>query len=395
MTALQPGLRKLLTAQIPADFADWLDVVAISALLAFVWQVDTYVFALLAVAMGLPYLIIGPLAGALVDRVDTRRVLIFANLGRGFATIAFFLAGDWPALLALIALRSVVDTFYSPANQSAIQALSDPATRIRANAISHGINQASKIVAPSVGGVLLIWFTPQTVFLANACASFLAVALLLRLSKLPAAPRDADSPGLLASLKSGPALLRDSAVLRAVLLMMAAGYFAMFFYDNLIAPLTRDLGFSQTHLGLLLAAVGAGGVICAAVMSRLGNTPRPFLLITCGALIGGSTVVAVGLAEVTGFPLALATYLLAFFVLGVTTALMVVPIRTVIQNNTDSSSIGQITALSEAANTLALLTAPFIGAWLATATTIGAAFVLGGAVMLGLGLRAFTLRNIS
>ncbi len=76
-------LRRLLAAQIPADFADLLDFVAIAALLTYDWHAPPMVFAWFAVAMALPYLLIGPLAGLLVDRVDTRLALIASNLGRG------------------------------------------------------------------------------------------------------------------------------------------------------------------------------------------------------------------------------------------------------------------------------------------------------------------------
>lgn len=61
-------LAQLLAAHIPSDLADWFNYVAIAALLAYVWQVETPVFALLAVAMGLPFVVIGPLAGMLADR---------------------------------------------------------------------------------------------------------------------------------------------------------------------------------------------------------------------------------------------------------------------------------------------------------------------------------------
>ena len=56
-------LRKLFFSQLPADFADWLDFVAIGALLAFVWDAPSFAYALLAVGMGAPYLVIGPFAG--------------------------------------------------------------------------------------------------------------------------------------------------------------------------------------------------------------------------------------------------------------------------------------------------------------------------------------------
>ncbi len=72
-------LRKLFAAQLPADFADWLDFVAIGALLAFVWDAPSYAYALLAVGMG-AYLLIGPFAGVLVDRCPINAVLSGATL---------------------------------------------------------------------------------------------------------------------------------------------------------------------------------------------------------------------------------------------------------------------------------------------------------------------------
>ena len=53
---------------------------------------------------------------------------------------------------------------------------------------------------------------------------------------------------------------------------MAAGFWAMFLYDSLIAPLVAGLGFDETELGLILAAVGAGGVL-GALGSGRGRGP--------------------------------------------------------------------------------------------------------------------------
>ncbi len=390
-----PELRKLLFAQVPADFADWLDFVAIGALLAFSWNVEPIVFAVLAVSMGLPYLLLGPFAGVLVDRINIRAVLIWSNIGRGLFTASFFLAPDWVILMGLIAARSSVDTFFTPAKQSAIQALTRKAERTSANGLSHAINQASKIVAPAAGGGLLIWIAPQSVFLLNAAVSVLAALMLLRLRNLPRGASDAEEhpPGMFQEVRTG---LRDVSihpVLRPAILMVAASFFAMFFYDTLIAPLTRDLGFTQTHLGLALAAVGAGGVLSAVMLSYLPDLRRPFLWIAAGSFIGGSAVAFLGLTEMRDETISLIVFISLFGLLGVTSAMKVVPFRTIMQNSVPPNRIGRVTALSEAANTIALLFAPFIGAAIAAATSIGTAFVCGGAVMLLVAIKALTMRN--
>ncbi|HIP77808.1 MAG TPA: MFS transporter, partial [Kiloniellaceae bacterium] len=141
--AAHPGLPRLLGAQVPADFADWLDFVAVGALLAFTWQQGPMAFALLAAAMGLPYVLIGPFAGALTDRADLKRVLVFSNLGRAAATFAAAFAPDTTVLLLIVFARGCADAFYTPAKQAAIQALVPPPDLMAANGISHAINQTS------------------------------------------------------------------------------------------------------------------------------------------------------------------------------------------------------------------------------------------------------------
>lgn len=394
VTLSNPALRRLLLAQAPADFADWLDAVAIIALLAYHWQVSPLIFAFLAVAFALPYLIVGPAAGALVDRMDLRRILFLSNLGRGLATLALAFAPGWPGLLALIALRGAVDCFFTPAKQAALQALVPPDQRMAANGLSHAINQASKIVAPSLGGLALIAWSPAGVFLANAVVSFAAAALVSGLPHLPPQPHNEKSEGgLLVHIHEGVAEVRGRPLVRGTLGLMGAGYFAMFFYDTLIAPLIRDLGLSQSGLGLAIAAVGAGGV-AGAIWAGAGRTPRwPFLWIAGGSTLSGLLIGGLGFAELLDQRLSLAVVCALFCLVGFATSLLIVPSRVILQNEVAPDRIGRVTALGEATNSLAILTAPFPGAALAGAFGTGAAFVAGAALMLLAALWALSLHR--
>ncbi|MEJ6395327.1 MFS transporter [Gymnodinialimonas sp. 2305UL16-5] len=389
-----PEIRKLLLAQLPADFSDWLDFVAIGTLLAFVWDAPSIAYALLAVGMGAPYLIVGPVAGALVDRVQIKTVLIFSNLGRAAVTGAFFFAGDWPVLILLVALRSSVDSFFTPAKQAALQALTDEGTRASANGLSHGINQASKIVAPGLGGTFLIWFAPMAIFLVNAVISASAALLAMRLARIERLRETTvDEPGgLFAGIGGGLALVRSNLVIRRVILIMAATFFALFIYDTFIAPLTQQLGFEQQHLGYALAAVGAGGVVGAVVFSILPDLKHPQLWIAGGTALSGVLAVALGVFDLVGAEMTLALLLAIFAILGVTFAMAVVPVRVILQDTVPETRMGSVTALSEAANTIALLSAPFAGALLVSLISVGAPFVVGGGVLLLVTLMALRLK---
>ena len=387
------ALRHLLAAQLPADFADWLDFVAVGALLAFTWKAEPIIFAFLAVCLGLPYLIVGPIAGVLVDRSHIKLVLIGSNLGRAVVTFAFVFAPNWQALLALVLLRSSIDAFFTPAKQAAIQAIVAPDSRMAANGASHAINQASKIVAPALGGALLIGLTPQNVFFLNGIVSIVAAAVLLGLPHIERHSGDDTSNGSVrANIKGGFAEIANNSRLRGALTLMAGGYFAMFFYDTLIAPLIRDMGFDGTGLGMTLAAVGAGGVVGALWLGGK-DISRPFLWIAFGGAISGLTVVTIGLAEALSIGLPFYAFVALFAIVGASSAMSVVPVRTVIQNETSPGRIASVTALGEAANTAALLTAPFLGALIASVFSIGIAFVVGGALLVAIAGVALMLQR--
>ncbi len=385
------GLAPLLLAQVPADFADWLDFVAIGALLAFTWQAPTQAFAWLAVGLGLPYLTVGLFAGALVDRLNLNRVLVWSNVGRAVATAALILAPDWPPLVAIVFLRGCADAFFSPAKQAALQARTAKPDLILANGLSHSINQSSKVAAPAIGGAMLAFLDPHGVFAINAAVSVLAGVILSRLD-----PFERDGPArgprpILHDIAEGLALVRRTPVLRAAIGLMALGFFAMFFYDTLIAPLIAALGQDETALGLCLAALGGGGILGGLLLGRTSGTGGAFAAIAGGNVASALILGGIGLAEIAGLIAPLSLLLSLFGLAGVVSSLALVPYRALIQASVGRDEIGRVSALSEATKMAALLVAPFLGAALAEAVSVGAAFVAGACVTLLIAAAALVL----
>jgi len=382
-------------AQVPADFADWLDYLAVAALLAFSWNEGPIVLAWLAVALGAPYVFVGPFAGALVDRMPILRVLIASNLGRAVMTASLALAPGWQTLLVLVFLRNSVDAFFTPAKQAAIQATTGPQDRLAANGLSHGINQASKIVAPALGAGLLVVFEPSQIFIVNAFVSLAAAVLLVGSKPIERRGPDDEEPSrsVLAGALQGWRTVRRSLRLRAAVALMAGGFFALFLYDTQIALLMRAFGFAQSQLGLAMAAVGLGGVAGSLSFGLTEGRSRSFHLIAVGALASAIAAVGLGLAETYEAAVPFAVLIGIFVVLGFAFAMMVVPTRTVLQLETPPSQMARVVALSEACNTVSLLTAPFVGAAIAAVSSVGMAFIAGGVLLVCLAISSFLIES--
>lgn len=390
-----PAQRRLLLAAIPADFADWFDYVAVVALIAYVWGEGPVALAFLALAFSLPYVIAGPLLAAWVDRAELKHVLLVSNLGRGVLTFALALAPGVEVLLLIVMFRGIVDSAFTPARQSAIQLTTPEPLLMAANGLHQGINQASKIIGPACGGLLLALMPAQGVFVVNGFLSVVAFLILLGL-QLPARAHVLHDTGepFFARVSGGIAEFGRNRLLLAVLIFASAANFTFFLYDTQIALLTNQLGYDVTTFGLTVTASGIGGVTGAFFAGTL-KPRRPLLLMALAALVSGPVTIATAVAAAVGIAIPFPLFCLVMAVMGGTTAFMLVPYRAVIQSETPPDRIARVTAAGEAAMIAAMMSAAFLGSLISTGYGVPAPFIVGGGliVLLGLGALVFALRR--
>ncbi|MBJ3784205.1 MFS transporter [Devosia sediminis] len=384
LLGLKPA-RRLALASVPADFSDWLDYAAVIALVVFAWGEGPYVMALLALALSLPYVVVGPFLAVIVDHAPIRTVLVISNLGRGLATLAFAFVDQTFVLLALVFLRGCIDSAFTPARQAAIQATTPEALRGHANGLHQAINQTSKIAGPAIGGLLLAVWQPQQVFLFNAVLS--GVAMLLAATVIvPTRPvSDAPKGKFLTESLKGIAEFRRSTKLLIALIFSSCAYFAFFLYDALIALLADGFGFDATVFGFSIAASGFGGLIGALVAGRVAER-RPILTMSLAAMVSGTTTALLASAALLGWPVQVAAFLLVLGFMGGATAFMLVPYRTIVQREAPPDRIARVFATGEAVIVGSMLSAPLIGSVIASQWGTPAAFLAGGVMLVLLGV---------
>lgn len=381
-----PQLRRLIAASVPADMADWLDYVAVVALLAYQWQQGPWVLALFAVALGAPYILIGPIAGALVDRTDLRRVLVLANFGRALSTAALILAPNAAIVLGLIFVRSCIDSAFTPARQAAIQALAHKDQLETVNATVHGINQGAKVIGPALGGLLLAIVSPQWIFGINACLSLLATVIVWGVITPKKPTSEQRSSALFGEVLEGFRQVQGNPRVLLAMVFMALGLFAIFLYDTFLALLAIDFGFAASVYGVAIAAAGAGGVLGAVLAANIKFGGAHLRVMAAGAAASGIFALSLGLFSIYEFALPVAAFLGGFLTIGICMAFVQVPYRALLQHETPPDKMARVVATGEAGSVTAMLSAPFLGGWLVLQFGIGMPFVVGGGLLLVAGL---------
>lgn len=129
--------RRVWLASSAARFGDWLGLLALTGLAASLasdsYAAQNYAIAGVLLLRLLPALVIAPLAGALADRLDRRRLLAGADLVRCGLVVSVALVGTLPWLLVAVLLLEIATLVWFPARQAAVSNLVAPQRLEQAN----------------------------------------------------------------------------------------------------------------------------------------------------------------------------------------------------------------------------------------------------------------------
>jgi MFS family permease len=349
--------------------------------------------SLVLVGTALP-LLAGPLAGAVADRVDQRRLLAGCEAGQGVIYAA--LAITRPAislLLPLVIAASLLAAFGSPAGKSAIRRLVPGERRSQANAFLGLAVNLQIIAGPALGG-LLAGLTGVSIAFAVNAGSFAISALLLTglgplrpLDHPGAVPPQAAQPGLLADTMAGLRYAGRDAVVRGLVL----GTFVFITFaavDNvaLVFLVKQALHGSGTEYGLIAATFGVGMVAASVALTRWANRRRPAFWLIGGIVMGAAGTIATGLAPSAA--LAGAGQVVA----GIGNTADLVGTDTLVQQRVPAHMIGRAFGIVYAGAQLAgALSAAIAGPMVALAGARVAFVIAGAGALIGAALLVPTL----
>lgn len=231
--------------------------------------------AVLRAAELVAVLLVGFVAGAWVDRLRRRPVMIWADLGRAalLASIPLAAVGDWLSLAQLLvvaALAAVLTTFFDVADRAYLPTIVDRDDLVRANGALTATSAAVEFAGFGVAGFLVRMLTAPFAILVDA-VSFLVSALLLGTIRRPepAPPPPAEREPIATEIRAGLALLWGDPVLRGLLwgVMGLAALWGVFGAVWLLFA-TRELGLDAGVIGVVAALGGLGSLAGALLAER-------------------------------------------------------------------------------------------------------------------------------
>lgn len=172
--ARSPAYFPLWLGQLVSNFGDTLHYIALVVLVFELTGRGAAVALLVAVEI-VPVLLLGPLAGVVIDRFDRKAVLIGADLFRaGLVASLVWPQGVWHAYVVAAGLAAG-NTFFNPTVQAVIPAITTPDQRLAANSVAWSTGRLVQIVASAVAGGIIVMIGTEAAFALNA-ATFVVSA---------------------------------------------------------------------------------------------------------------------------------------------------------------------------------------------------------------------------
>ena len=220
-------------------------------------------------------LVVALVAGAWVDRLRRRPVLIWADLGRavllGSIPFAFVVGAlTFIQLLVVAALTAVLTAFFDAADNAYLPTVVERDRLVEANSALAASGSVAEFAGFGLSGILVQVMTGPITILINAVTYVVSAVLLMSIHHDEAAPPAvADREPVLDEIRHGLGLVRDDGTLRAFAIaqmLLAAGwgiFGATFFLFAL-----NDLGLSPAAVGIVAAVGGGSSFIGAVVATR-------------------------------------------------------------------------------------------------------------------------------
>ena len=338
-----PNYARYFAGQSVSILGTWIQQIALSWLV-YRLSGSAFLLGLTGFASQIALIVLAPFGGIWADRFDRRKALVVTQWLSIILTLILvaFTWGITPnvwVVITLAALLGIVQAMETPVRSSMTPELVPiKADLPSAIAFSGGMQNAGRMLGPTIAGLLLVWFSESMCFLVNAVSKF-GVLISLAYIRYDVAPNTAPRTDMWSSVREGARYTWSLKPLRYLLPMLALMSFCITPYQVMMPIFAAEI-FSggASMLGFLVGAAGFGG-LCAvgwlAARPRIQGLMRWAVL---GPCMSGVALVAFTFSRNLAFSLA------CMLVVGFGVLTTAMAINTIIQTVCDPDKRGRVTS---------------------------------------------------
>jgi predicted MFS family arabinose efflux permease len=293
-----PVFRRFWCGALAASVGQWMQQVALGWL-AIVMTGSPGFVGVVTFFAGLPFLVVAPFGGSLIDRLDRRRLMLACQT-LAF-TLAMVMAADvmagfvqpWHLPIAAF-LNGSLQALLIPTQQSLVPALLPREVLTNGIGLMSAGQNMTRVVGPSIAGVVIGAIGTGPTFLAQAAALAVAFALVSSVVMPPRPPRAAAGRGVFDGIR----LIVSRPDLRGLFLLASIPTLFVFPYIGFLNVFARDiLHIGAEGLGLLMAVSGAGAVVGSLLVAAVARTEGNGRLLLGLTVLYGAPIVLVALSR--------------------------------------------------------------------------------------------------
>lgn len=251
---------------------------------------------LFIIATNIPALLLGLIAGTLVDRWDRRHILIASDVLRGVFIAALpLLTEAWLGWVYIIGFANAfIARFFIPALRSVLPDIVSDQELVPANGMLASSESISRTIGYALAGLAVQYLSFTWAFYADAATFFISALSIIPISVPPLSAAQARGQGVSAvfsELVEGLVYMRRHALMLAIVLIALGFTLSVGAFNGFFAAFNqRALGGDDASYGLLEAAISVGMALGGLLFSR--SSPRSIGSMIIGGLLG------VGLATI-------------------------------------------------------------------------------------------------
>ncbi len=360
--------------------------VAIPLLAALTLDASPFQMGILTAASGVPVLLIGLIAGAWVDRLRRKPIMMAMDFGRAVVLLAipvaaWFGALSIPLLIAVSFLVGAQSVVFNAAYVSILPSLVQRSEFSDANGKLYSSMSVAQVAGPAAAGSLVALISAPVVLILNSITYLGSAFFIGRIQAVEVVSPSADDRHLAREVREGFGALFASPVLRAISLSSAtinlAGWMFLAVY---VLYMTDDLGLSASGVGFVFASGGVGaliGSVLAPRLSRRYGVGQTLVWSAVGFSVFGLTVPLAILVPAWALPLVIFAELMQWLTLVVFNVIAL----SLRQSLTPNRLLGRVAASNQVLAQGMMPIGSFLGGVVGSAFSVPAALLAGVAGM--------------